>query len=172
MNKKGFTLIELLIVIAIIGILASVVIVSLGDQTEKAEKARIQSELAQLSTIAILYREEREDRTKGYSDFCGEGRNEAKLSIFDSQGIIETIAGTDNRLYKERDRYKGGCHSSDSNWVVWVSYAGDSRAKAKWVCVDSARGVVVSSPNTAANTFVQSKFSMAQVVSCKGLGIM
>ena len=34
--KQAFTLIELLIVIAIIGILASVVIVSLGSQTDKA----------------------------------------------------------------------------------------------------------------------------------------
>ena len=52
-NQKfttGFTLIELLIVIAIIGLLASIVMVSMTSVKKKAKDSRIQAELRQIST--------------------------------------------------------------------------------------------------------------------------
>ena len=53
-NAKGFTLIELLVVVAIIGILAGIVLVSLNSSKERTRKASLQSTLASIMPVASM----------------------------------------------------------------------------------------------------------------------
>ena len=54
-RPSGFTLIELLVVISIIGLLASVVLVSLNGARAKARNARRLADIKQLQTALELY---------------------------------------------------------------------------------------------------------------------
>lgn len=105
-SSKGFTLIELLVVVAIIGILAATILVSLGAARGKAKLARAQSELSSMRAAAELYASDHGNSYTGVftdtdsgmanliASITNAGYPEAFKNVTDSAWVYAFTAGT------------------------------------------------------------------------------
>ena len=91
-NKKGFTLVELLMVIAIVGLLASILIPTAGSIRESALKTVCKAQLSQYVNAIIQFKSQ-----YGYYPFT-RGKKDFVINLSDpdtSKKFIEIISGRD-----------------------------------------------------------------------------
>lgn len=135
-RKKGFTLIELLVVIAIIGILSSIVLVSLGGARSKARDAQRQSDVRQINTAMELLYNDTAQYVSTPIDING------RLTI--------TAIGT---YLDPLPLDPGGGSVANCNNVAKASYrafanATDQTQYCIWVCLESGKFVAASEKGT------------------------
>ncbi len=129
-KKTGFTLIELLVVVVIIGVIASIVIISLGQIRRKARDARRISDVRQTMLALELY----------YDDHL---RYPEKGAV----GAVDSIPASSIFPYLEKS-------PEDSDNVVlacqpegyrWWGNTGHAQKYCLWACLESG-GFFTASP--------------------------
>ena len=138
-SSKGFTLIELLVVIAIIGILAAVILASLGTARNKGNDAKVQQQMKAIQTAAEIYYSSNGGRYSTTASTCTE------LKADTASGAATLFATTN------WPNATAPVCQQDANNTVYMAYHAMSSDTTKYWCVDST-GVsrqLTAAPGTA-----------------------
>ena len=110
MKNKKFTLIELMVVIAIIGILASLLLPVLGQARKKAIAVQCVNNLKQILIATAMYNESNDDyfpsrdtsKKITYDDLLAgyDGRASLSPNLMDEDGLTSENAGGSTAIYK------------------------------------------------------------------------
>lgn len=112
MNKKGFTLIELLVVIAIIGLLSTIIMVSLNQARAKAKDVRRKSDIRQIMMAwAAYYNDNNQYPSSGGATFPNGGWSNSSDSSWDT---LQTAVASYITLPKDPKNDTGGWSGNGS----------------------------------------------------------
>ncbi|MFZ2522297.1 MAG: type II secretion system protein [Minisyncoccia bacterium] len=118
---RGFTLIELLVVIAIIGILSSIVLVSLSTARDKAANAGVKSNISGIRNQAEISYDENNNL---YTSVCSDSKVMQALSAASLAGTATTTSYI--------------CNDDDNYWVAQTPLKiADNDGSTLW-CIDSS----------------------------------
>ena len=150
-NSKGFTLIELLVVIAIIGLLAGIVLVSLGGARNSAKDARIIAVISQTRTLAELVANSNNGSYVGAApattSVCLAADNTLNqanatqgtaLAAVEAEVVAQKGAGTVT-----------SCRASAAAFCVYAPL----NSTGQFYCIDSAAKAIQTSTNPAGATY-------------------
>jgi prepilin-type N-terminal cleavage/methylation domain-containing protein len=134
-RSNGFTLVELLIVVAILGILISIIVVAIREYSQRAKNTKILSDVSQVKRIAeSIYM----SQSDGYVNLCqADNLNENDQDL---------------KILKEDIEKQGGsitCKSIEESYCLSVSLVGGS-----YLCLDDEgdSGIYQTNPCSSANS--------------------
>jgi prepilin-type N-terminal cleavage/methylation domain-containing protein len=115
-NSEGFTLLELMTVIAIIGILASAIMVSLSVQKKRAVVGRVLTEMS--ATMQNIYLCKSDDGTINSPDSTG-GNDLCKINETDNPNYVQWPALGENEGLSSS--YTAGGDFNGNDWYYGVN---------------------------------------------------